>query len=373
MQSRTLESYVRSNGGRVHPALRVHVVDGERGVVTLNALDVHEEVCFIPNDLIIFSSSNNPKDTISKLALKMSKQEAKYLPYFKFLPSDIKQFPIAWKDIKHPSLSALSNVRRQSVYEEYVRVKKKIKTTIDFNEYVYWRTIVGSRNFAKSQVELGCVPFADMLNASSKPNVNWSYNSEGFKMITTKKINSGEQLFDYYGVKTSVEWLMFYGCVPKKEIAASDRICYVLGKCIKKFENLSPEYKSEEPCFEFCLEQEWDGDGSKEILSLMRFAVSDKPKAECPSGTLNGYAFEPSTRELEVKALQLFLDFLIVPEVSKTIIKSLNDFVDLEREIIQVSRTRCMKAIEFLSNKKVLKTSDPVFGAYKSVLNNFKV
>jgi len=367
-----MEVYVRSNNGMVHPGIETAVVGGLRGVYTNQPIKKHEQILFVPNDLIIFSRSTKPEDCISRMAIELSKKDPRFKPYFDHLPLDVKQFPAAWeKGVNHPTLGAIVQIRRTRVYNEW----KSLKPSLTFEDYVYWRTIVGSRNFAKSQYEIGMVPFADLLNASATPNIDWFYDADGFKMITTRYIDTGDQLFDNYGVKSSVEWLIYYGCCPKKEIAHIDRISYLLGPLTnKRLANLiPPKSGAQAPMFEFCIEQEY-GIGCSEMLSLMRFLVSTRPCGECPK-RLNGYYFKPTNREIEIQALHAFATFLKPPDVDGMSVKSFRDFVNLERGIIEHNIKRIDEAVLILMKtsykhaKKAIERST-CLGKYKSVLND---
>lgn len=366
-----MEIYVRSNNGRVHPGIETAVVDGLRGVYANQPIKKHEEILFVPNDLIIFQSSAKPERCMSEMAIKLSKKDPRFKPYFDHLPLDVKQFPAAWKKgVDHPTLNAIVQIRRVRMYEEW----KSLKPSLTFDEYVYWRTMVGSRNFAKSQHELGMVPFADLLNASATPNVDWLYNADGFKMITTRYIDTGDQLFDNYGVKSSIEWLIYYGCCPKHEIAHVDRITYLLGSLTnKRLGNLTPPESSKDPMFEFCIEQEF-GDGCSEMMSLMRFLVSNKPSDECPR-KLNGYSFKPTNKHMEIQALHAFATFLKPPNVDDTSVKSYRDFINLEKEIIEHNIKRIDEAVLILMKnsykdaKKAIERSK-FLGEYKSILKD---
>lgn len=368
---RNMDHYLKTNNGRVHLGIEVAVKDGLRGVYANQPIQKNEELLFVPNDMIIFCKASKPEDCLTKMAIQLSKKDPRFKPYFDHLPLSVKDFPAAWKTpVQHPTLGAIAQIRRARMHEDW----KASKSTMSFDDFIYWRTIVGSRNFAKNTHEIGMVPFADLMNASAKPNVDWFYTDVGFKMISTKYIDTGDQLYDNYGVKSTVEWLMYYGCVPQKEIAPSDRITYLLSEIKhKKMQNLIPAGlpQGKQPFYEFCIEEN-HGTGSDEILSLMRFMVSDTPASKCPT-SLNGYSFPPVNREQEIKALHAFASILKPPTLTDVSIKSYKDYVDLERHTIQSSLKRvdeailCLLKTDYRSAKKAIKESKWL-GNYKETV-----
>ena len=235
------------------------------------------------------------------------------------------------------------------MYREY----QSLDTEITFEKYLYWRTMVGSRNFAKSQKELGMVWFADMLNGApcqKMVNVDWSYMKEGYKMTTVKNIRAGDQLFDSYGVHSALEWLMFYGAVPK-EISNEHRVAFLLGTCTDNMSGLVPPeaHKSgKEASFEFCIEHDFES-GTQEMLSLMRF-VTDETRDETkgPHKTLNNYKYQPKTKEHEIRALKRFQTYLVTQMNPRNAAKSLRDFIAFERSVIMEVKRKCGEAIAIL-------------------------
>ncbi len=76
------------------------------------------------------------------------------------------------------------------------------------------RLLVGSRGFTLDKDTILLVPYADMMNHSASPNVDWKYTKKKeFVMRALKVVKKGDQLFDTYGTKTNYENLLFYGMV----------------------------------------------------------------------------------------------------------------------------------------------------------------
>lgn len=57
------------------------------------------------------------------------------------------------------------------------------------------------------------VPFADMLNHYQPRETTWDYSDidQGFQIKSLKNINPGEQIFDSYGKKSNLRYLLNYG------------------------------------------------------------------------------------------------------------------------------------------------------------------
>ena len=59
------------------------------------------------------------------------------------------------------------------------------------------------------------VPYADMLNHSSKPNTKWNFYDESnmFYLVSNKDLLTGEILTDSYGDKPNYQYLIYYGFI----------------------------------------------------------------------------------------------------------------------------------------------------------------
>jgi len=90
-----------------------------------------------------------------------------------------------------PNFVALSNMQK---HEERTSEKVKKRVEMELGTQEEYATEYAEEHFAP-RVTFGLILSIRDLLKCSEPNVNWSYNSQGVKMITTKEINSGEQLF----------------------------------------------------------------------------------------------------------------------------------------------------------------------------------
>ena len=80
--------------------------------------------------------------------------------------------------------------------------------------------LAGSRNFACiiNNVKTCClVPYADMLNHHRIGQVEWYYDNKAqqFHIEATSDIKKGDEIFDFYGRKSSSRFWLNYGFMVK--------------------------------------------------------------------------------------------------------------------------------------------------------------
>ena len=65
------------------------------------------------------------------------------------------------------------------------------------------------------RTRLTMVPFADIFNHRSPPDLDWSWKEEGekqgFFMHAIKNVDKGSQVYDTYGMRSNEDLLLFYG------------------------------------------------------------------------------------------------------------------------------------------------------------------
>ena len=95
------------------------------------------------------------------------------------------------------------------------RVALEFSKMYSFEEFLSYRTAVGSRNFGiiVDGVKLtAMVPYADMLNHFRPRETSWTFNNQGAFVITSlKKLVAGQQVMDPYGKKCNSKFLLHYG------------------------------------------------------------------------------------------------------------------------------------------------------------------
>ena len=177
---------------------------------------------FIKSD---HSECNNIKLTLIVIyILSTIRDNGFYTPYYNILPDNIENFPIFWRDstiklLKGSNIFDIIIDRKNNFINDYnilCKCSETFKNNFSFFDFVYIRTIVGSRNFGININGIhrsAMVPLADMLNHKIPPNVNWSFNNSSncFEMISNCSIKKNQEINDSYGNKCNSKLLTFYG------------------------------------------------------------------------------------------------------------------------------------------------------------------
>lgn len=175
-------------------------------------------------------------------------------------------------------------------------------------------SLVGSRNFAKKDKEY-LIPFADMLNHSNTPNVEWEFTDTHFVMKASDHIKPHQECFDCYGPKSNYETFLHYGFVMLHN-TKMDRvrvISTIPTEIYKK--RIDPRYFEQD--FEFEIMGQYM-EGTVEIFSFLRYVRSNKKR--CPE-TLNQYILKPISKENELWCCKMLFNWLQV-EVKRRVEKS---------------------------------------------------
>ena len=156
--------------------------------------------------------------------LQTNKEDFFFTPYYNLLPKNLDNFPIFWDKEDIVLLSGSNAVneiieRQKSIIKDYEKMCEiipgfKSKHTID--EFIWVRTIVGSRNFGiniDNVHRIALVPNGDFLNHDNDPDVTWGFNSKSrsFKMTSNRYLKKGKAITDTYGNKSNLKYLLFYG------------------------------------------------------------------------------------------------------------------------------------------------------------------
>jgi len=268
----------------IHPDVRIWKTNGLRGVVATSDLPKNTVVCKIPLYLCIGGSMEDRMKYIGENNV-----------YSRSLPSG-ETFPVLWTPQTCDQI-AVSPMRL--ILEQKIQEWKKQYVT---DTALYQRSLVGSRCFADKTDYL--VPFADMLNHSNSPNVDWEFTKDHFIMKTTEKIDKNKELFDYYGPKSNYESFLHYGFVqPNNTKLDVVRVIADLPQSIAK-QRLDPRYFQNS--FEFELRGSYM-EGTVEIFSFLRYVRSNEKK--CPE-TLKCYIKKPCSKENELWVCKMLFNIL---------------------------------------------------------------
>tara|TARA_B100001057_G_C22795426_1_gene929415 strand:+ start:115 stop:1221 length:1107 start_codon:yes stop_codon:yes gene_type:complete len=180
---------------------------------------------------IMFNNNDHSKIINKKLSLiaifmleEMRKQDSFFFPYFNSLPDDVSNFPVFW-DTETLSLlkgskllNDIENRKKEFVndYEIISACCKGFSQDYSFEEFLYVRILIGSRNFGITIDGIkrsSMVPLADMLNHSVNNNIIWYFNDSNkfFEMTANTFIGKGIELEDTYGKKNNSKMLIYYG------------------------------------------------------------------------------------------------------------------------------------------------------------------
>ena len=214
-----------------------------RGIIATDNIKKNDILIKIPKDFLITleEAENNNKDLFTEeikkelsspshcilsyfLLKEIEKGEkSKWYYYFKFLPKSYLNFPIFYTEkelniLEGTKFKKLINEKKEEIKKDYEVLCQKIKL---FSQYSYEhfckiRCIISSRLFGliiKGKKNDIIAPFADLLNHKRSRDTKWffSENENFFGIIALKNINKGFQVYDSYGRKSNVRYLLNYG------------------------------------------------------------------------------------------------------------------------------------------------------------------
>ena len=266
-----------------HIPISITTKNKRRGLFATNDISRDTTIMKIPSIHI----TRGKKEELCKVStdiMKTWKQD---------LPDTV--FPVEW-DTETKDQIACSSMR--------ILLEQKAQELMGPPEYVKLRSFVGSRAFYDGKDEC-IVPYADMMNHSNKPNVEWEFNENGDLIVyTTSNIKKGEEIFDCYGPKTNYETFLHYGFVQ------SDNLQYDVIRMIGELpddlyaKRIDPRYFMK--AFEFELMGSYLA-GTVEIFSFLRYIRSNE--RQCPQ-TLNQFIKYPVDKENELWCCKMLFNML---------------------------------------------------------------
>lgn len=269
---------IRAKGGFIHPSLRLGRFqrEGVGGFLDHESegASTGDLLLRIPSDCIIFADNESivGLDTAFKpanlqaadmrqmvLAFALWQEASRgsgsdLYAYFATLPEDLSNFPVTWNPSAAKILTTASVAVRQqlpaqaaALKTEYDHLSKCSEAGVEigtkfpcsFAEYIRAKLMVCSRCFKIGEEDaFVMLPLLDMLNHTKHPHVrlhkaqgegggakNTSVNASsdigaadgsslGFELRLCRRIEAGTQIFNTYGHRPAVSWLLNYGFVP---------------------------------------------------------------------------------------------------------------------------------------------------------------
>lgn len=284
--------------------------------------------------------------------------------YSRSLPVCITHFPVMWTPYEIESLEG-SAMKQMIPARKTTLLKENKKDGIMDPLFLHYRLLVGSRAFSLNNETGYLVPYADMLNTSNDPNVDWKIKDDHFILKALKEIPKGEQCFDAYGTKTNYENLLFYGMVLKDNVV--NDVTYELMEIPSALrKNINYKYFKNTVEFELCGAY---SRGTVEIFSLIRFLVcSNASKKDCPL-RLNGFDCKPISKANELVVVQClykaFVDIYNKKIIKlKDVCKKVEDFAATEVNVL-MHWIDVLKRSATLLNCKTMKAAKKAIGKEK--------
>ena len=334
MVEQRLEDYL-------HRYVKIMRVHGRRGVFALKDLPINAVVCKIP---LYLCKSGSKKELTEYLSENNVLSES--------MPR-ADTFPVTWS----PSTCDQIGVSpMRIILEQQIQEFKKEERESHVDNYLYLRSLVASRCFADGDTEY-MVPFADMLNHSNDPNVEWEFKEDHFIMRTMCPVKATDELFDFYGPKSNYEAFLHYGFIPLNNTKLD--VVRLIGDLPAGAKNrLDPRY------FHTSFEFEMRGsymEGTVEVFSFLRYIRSNDKK--CPE-TLKGFLKKPVSKENELWVCKMLFNILqkeVHRRVEKTAIgveEALAiSLLQSEMEVLVHWGETLTDAIQIMEGKKKVKKS----------------
>uniref|UniRef100_A0A7S3NPQ0 SET domain-containing protein n=1 Tax=Aureoumbra lagunensis TaxID=44058 RepID=A0A7S3NPQ0_9STRA len=198
-------------GGYVHTGIEIKEdVGGLRGLFATENIPSATRLVTIPWSLIITGS--NPCDCIKRLRHEItlnSSSDSIYAPYLNVI-RHVEAPPYTWP---HDARRLLENLppydfarHSQWFYQECLNYAEHDRTS-DFALALYVSRSIGSPDHGFSML-----PYIDLANHHSTPNIRIAYDDQGVTMLTISDLQSGDQIYTSYGFGTA-ELFRDYGFV----------------------------------------------------------------------------------------------------------------------------------------------------------------
>ena len=265
----------------INPKCRILTVRGLRGVFAMDYISMGEKILEIP----LFLCENGTQDELVEYAKTDT-------IYSRSLPRT--RFPVEWDDTKKDQLN-VSSMR--------LILERRINQLDQKDLHI--PALVGSRNFTNGDTEY-LIPFADMLNHSNSPNVEWKFTKTHFVMEASYDIKPHQECLDCYGKKSNYECFLHYSFILPNNMEL-DKV-----RVISKLPNnvyqtrIDPKYFQQE--FEFELMGCYM-EGTVEIFSFLRYIRSSEKL--CPQ-TIKQYIHYPIDKENELWVCKMLFNWLQV-------------------------------------------------------------
>ena len=214
-----------------------------RGIIATDNIKKNDILIKIPKDFLITleEAENNNKDLFTEeikkelsspshcilsyfLLKEIEKGEkSKWYYYFQFLPKSYLNFPIFYTEkelniLEGTKFKKLINEKKEEIKKGYEILCQKIElfSQYSYDQFCKIRCIISSRLFGliiKGKKNDIIAPFADLLNHKRSRDTKWffSENENYFGIIALKNINKGFQVYDSYGRKSNLRYLLNYG------------------------------------------------------------------------------------------------------------------------------------------------------------------
>ena len=214
-----------------------------RGIIATDNIKKNDILIKIPKDFLITleEAENNNKDLFTEeikkelsspshcilsyfLLKEIEKGEkSKWYYYFQFLPKSYLNFPIFYTEkelniLEGTKFKKLINEKKEEIKKDYKILCQKIELFSQYSieQFCKIRCIISSRLFGliiKGKKNDIIAPFADLLNHKRSRDTKWffSENENYFGIIALKNINKGFQVYDSYGRKSNLRYLLNYG------------------------------------------------------------------------------------------------------------------------------------------------------------------
>ena len=193
-------------------------------LITLDKAEEKYKEMFTPELKNKLSSPNHCILSLFLLSEIKKEKESKWYFYFNFLPKSYLNFPIFYTN---KELTLLKGTKfLQSIIQKEKEIKKDYEILSEqiinfsnqnsYEEFCKIRCIISSRIFGliinNKKTDI-IAPFADLLNHKRSKETKWIYseNENFFGIISLKNINKDFEVFDSYGRKNNLRFLLNYG------------------------------------------------------------------------------------------------------------------------------------------------------------------
>ena len=307
--------------------------NNERGIHSINGIRKGKTLIEIPEKLIITDKMGEESEygkIIKKYQkhfknikliyviiyiLQTNKKNNFFKPYYDILPKDTSNFPIFWDKEDIILLSGSNSVneiinRQNNILNEYKKLCEIIpefKNNHDIKDFIWVRSIVGSRNFGitiDNKHRVAMVPVSDLLNHDSDPDVSWGFNSKtrSFKMTSNRYLKKGKAITDTYGNKSNIKYLLYYGFTIENN---SNDVIYV-NLCHGSTNKELKDYLKKNACG--YLNKNVNSSVFHDILLFLRISISDYSVLS-KNKTLSFYQ-KPINLEHEKITIKAFIIYL---------------------------------------------------------------